>query len=156
MRIYNLNVNNNSVPHANLQNGRACLGDFIYRYIISDKFYPDCLLDCLDLSSEHAALDIANRVESAIYVWRRKSQAQKPPSTTHCRSSSRSSWEMVKDLMVDGDKREFLAERAESLLLCLKQRFPSLTQTALDTSKLQFNKVKPFFPSFFYVGKKCN
>ncbi|CAN0909601.1 Rop guanine nucleotide exchange factor 5 [Linum grandiflorum] len=122
-----------------LQNGRACLGDFIYRYMISDKFYPDCLLDCLDLSSEHVALDIANRVESAMYVWRRKAQTQKPP-VTHCRSSSRSSWEMVKDLMVDGDKREMLAERAESLLLCLKQRFPCLTQTALDTSKLQFNK----------------
>ncbi|KAA8539663.1 hypothetical protein F0562_026355 [Nyssa sinensis] len=47
---------------------------------------------------------------------------------------------MVKDLMVDGDKRELLAERAESLLLCLKQRFPGLTQTTLDTSKIQCNK----------------
>lgn len=44
--------------------------------------------------------------------------------------------------MVDGDKREMLAERAESLLLCLKQRFPSLPQTTLDTSKIQCNKVQ--------------
>ncbi|CAN1257217.1 Rop guanine nucleotide exchange factor 5 [Linum perenne] len=121
------------------KNGRACLGDFIYRYIISDKFYPDYLLDCLDLSSEHIALDIANRVESSIYVWRRRAHP-KPTAAGHHRSASRSSWEMVKDLMMDGDKREMLVERAESLLLCLKQRFPSLTQTTLDTSKLQFNK----------------
>lgn len=44
--------------------------------------------------------------------------------------------------MVDVDKRELLAERAESLLLSLKQRFPSLSQTTLDTSKIQFNKVE--------------
>ena len=44
--------------------------------------------------------------------------------------------------MVDGDKRELLAERAESLFLSLKQRFPGLTQTTLDTSKIQCNKVQ--------------
>ena len=43
--------------------------------------------------------------------------------------------------MVDGDKRELLAERAEGLLVSLKQRFPSLAQTTLDASKIQFNKV---------------
>ena len=53
----------------------------------------------------------------------------------------RSSWEMVKDLMVDSEKRELLADRAESLLLCLRQQFPGLPQTALDMSKIQHNKV---------------
>ena len=48
---------------------------------------------------------------------------------------------MVKDLVIDVDKRELLAERAESLLLCLKQRLPGLPQTTLDTSKIQYNKV---------------
>lgn len=43
--------------------------------------------------------------------------------------------------MVDGDKRELLADRAENILLSLKQRFPGLTQTTLDTSKIQCNKV---------------
>lgn len=57
------------------------------------------------------------------------------------RSTSKSSWEMVKELMVDMDKRELLADRAESLLLCLKQRFPGLPQTTLDMSKIQYNKV---------------
>ena len=127
-----------------LQNGRACLGDLIYRYITSDQFSAECLLDFLDLSSEHVALEIANRVEASIYVWRRRSHS-KPPINPN-RSTAKSSWEMVKDLMVDGDKREFLAERAESLMLCLKQRFPGLTQTALDTSKIQCNKVWIHFP----------
>ncbi|XP_019418055.1 PREDICTED: rop guanine nucleotide exchange factor 5-like isoform X1 [Lupinus angustifolius] len=120
------------------KNGRACLGDFIYRYITSDQFSPECLLDCLDLSSEHVALEIANRVEAAIHVWRRKAHSR-PPQTPN-RSTTKSSWEIVKDFMADGDKREQLAERAENILLSLKQRFPGLTQTALDTSKIQCNK----------------
>lgn len=118
--------------------GRACLGDVIYRYITSDQFSSDCLLDCLDLSSEHVALEIANRVEASIHVWHRRNHTK--PTTNPNRSAAKSSWEMVKDLMVDGDKRVLLAERAESLLLCLKQRFPGLTQTSLDTSKIHCNK----------------
>ncbi|KAM7491970.1 hypothetical protein LguiA_034891 [Lonicera macranthoides] len=120
------------------KNGRASLGDVIYRYITSEQFSSECLLDCLDLSSEHIALEIANRVEAAIYVWRRRLHSK--PVMNPNRSSAKSSWEIVKDLMVDGDKRELLAERAESLLICLKQRFPGLTQTTLDTSKIQCNK----------------
>lgn len=48
---------------------------------------------------------------------------------------------MVKELMVDAEKLELMADRAESLLLSLKQRFPGLPQTALDMSKIQYNKV---------------
>ncbi|XP_057503810.1 rop guanine nucleotide exchange factor 7-like [Actinidia eriantha] len=120
------------------KNGRASLGDLIYRYLASEQFSAECLLDCLDLSSEHQALEIANRVEASIYVWRRRTNS-KPLNSTN-RSKSKSSWEMVKDLVIDADKRELLAERAESLLLCLKQRLPGLPQTTLDTSKIQYNK----------------
>lgn len=88
------------------------MGDFIYRYMTSDKFCAETLLDSLDLSSEHVALEIANRIEASIYVWRGRSQS-----------------------------REILAQRAENVLVCLKQRFPSLTQTTLDTTKIQYNKV---------------
>jgi hypothetical protein len=121
------------------QNGKASLGDLIYRYISSDQFYPECLLDCLDLSSEHQAIELANRVEASIYIWRKRTN-YKPANSTN-RSSSKSSWELVKELMIDADKRELLADRAESLLLCLKQRFPGLPQTTLDMSKIQYNKV---------------
>ncbi|KAH7866794.1 hypothetical protein Vadar_025100 [Vaccinium darrowii] len=120
------------------KNGRASLGDLIYRYISSEQFSPECLLDCIDLSSEHHALEIANRVEASIYLWRRRTNSKTLNSTS--RSNSKSSWEMVKELVVDMDKRELLADRAESLLLCLRQRFPGLTQTTLDMSKIQCNK----------------
>ncbi|GKA20041.1 Rop guanine nucleotide exchange factor 3-like protein [Tanacetum coccineum] len=49
------------------------------------------------------------------------------------------SWEEVKEHM-EGDKNVVLAERAEILLFSLKQRFPELAQTTLDTSKIQYNK----------------
>lgn len=120
------------------KNGRACLGDVIYRYITSEHFSSECLLDCLDMSSEHCVLEIANRVEASIYVWRRRLHSKTSAHPT--RSAAKSSWEIVKDLMVDGDKRILLAERAEDLLLCLKQRFPGLAQTTLDAMKIQFNK----------------
>ncbi|XP_023549947.1 rop guanine nucleotide exchange factor 5-like [Cucurbita pepo subsp. pepo] len=140
--INNIALNDMEVPESYLEtlpkNGRACLGDVIYRYITSEHFSSEYLLDCLDLSSDHVALDVANRVEAAIYVWRRRAHSK--PQLNPTRSSARSSWEMVKDLMIDGDKREFLAERAEGFLHSLKQRFPTLTQTTLDTSKIQFNK----------------
>ncbi|CAL4953657.1 unnamed protein product [Urochloa decumbens] len=121
------------------KNGRATLGDIMYRYITSDQFSPECLLDCLDLSTEYQALEIANRVEASVYVWRRRFAA-KPVNGLGRSSSARSSWGMVKDMMVDPEKRELLADRAEGLLICLKQRFPGLTQTSLDMSKIQYNK----------------
>lgn len=117
------------------------MGDFIYRYITSNQFSQEYLFDCLDISSEHVALEIANRVEAAIYVWRRRVHTRFLPSPKPNRSTPKSSWEIVKDFMVDGDKRELLADRAESILVSLKQRFPGLSQTTLDTSKIQCNKV---------------
>ncbi|XP_019450275.1 PREDICTED: rop guanine nucleotide exchange factor 7-like isoform X2 [Lupinus angustifolius] len=121
------------------QNARTSLGDVIYRYITSDHFSPECLLACLDLTSEHQAIEIANRAEASMYIWRKKTTSNSKPASVTAKSSSRSSWEMVKDLMVD-DKSELLSERAESLLISLKQRFPGLPQTALDMSKIQYNK----------------
>ena len=126
------------------------MGDLIYRYISSDQFYPDCLHDSLDLSSEHQAIEIANRVEASIFVFRKRTNSK--PATNTTRSNSKSSWDMVKELMVDAEKWELLAERAESLLLSLKQRFPGLPQTTLDMSKIQYNKVLIFS---FTVRKMC-
>ncbi|KAK7305816.1 hypothetical protein VNO77_43728 [Canavalia gladiata] len=142
MAINSIALAEMEVPESYLEvlpkNGRTCLGDFVYRYITSDQFSPECLLDCLDISSEHVALEIANRVEAAIYVWRRRAHSRSSPNPN--RSTTKSSWEMVKDFMIDGDKRELLADRAETILVSLKQRFPGLSQTTLDTSKIQCNK----------------
>lgn len=122
------------------QSGRASLGEAIYRYISSEEFSPVCLLECLDMSSEHQAIEIANRVEAAMYAWR-KGTTSKPTNHNSSRSTSKSSWEMLKELVIDADKTQLFAERAESLLFCLKQQFPNLPQTSLDMSKIQFNKV---------------
>lgn len=127
------------MPQTWFQNGKASLGDLIYRYISSDQFSPECLFDCLDISSEHQAIELANRVEASIYVWRKRTSAK--PANNATRSASKSSWELVKELVMDAEKRELLADRAESLLLCLKQWFPGLPQTTLDMSKIQYNKV---------------
>ncbi|XP_038875284.1 rop guanine nucleotide exchange factor 3-like [Benincasa hispida] len=116
------------------KSGKASIGDTIYRYMYSaDKFSPEHLLDCLNIGSEHDALELADRIEASMYTWRRKA----------CLSHSKSSWELVKDLMAEtdrSDKNTILAERAETLLLSLKQRFPELSQTTLDTSKIQYNR----------------
>ncbi|RLM73707.1 rop guanine nucleotide exchange factor 3 [Panicum miliaceum] len=110
--------------------GRASVGDLIYRHMsFPGKFAPDYLLDCLEISSEHEALEAADRVEAAMHVWRRKAS----------QSHSRSPWSAIKDLM-ESDKNVMLASRAEGVLLCLKQRFPGLSQTTLDASKIQYNK----------------
>ncbi|CAL5196076.1 unnamed protein product [Lathyrus oleraceus] len=120
---------------ANLpKSGRSSLGDPIYRYMHStDKFSPGNLLDCLKISTEHEALELADRVESSMYTWRRKA----------CLSHSKSSWNKVKAHMADtdqNDKNYVLAERAETLLFFLKQRYPELSQTSLDTCKIQYNQ----------------
>ncbi|TXG62879.1 hypothetical protein EZV62_009873 [Acer yangbiense] len=116
------------------KSGKACLGDTIYRYLYcTDEFSPDHLLDCLNIASEHEALELADQVEASMYTWRRKA----------CMNNSKTSWGMVKDLMSDtdrSDKNHILAERADTLLFCLKQRYPELSQTSLDTCKIQYNR----------------
>ncbi|KAE8703692.1 Rop guanine nucleotide exchange factor 2 [Hibiscus syriacus] len=116
------------------KSGRASIGDAFYRFMYSaEKFSPEYLLDCLNIASEHEALELADRVEASMYTWRRKA----------CMSHSKSSWSMMKDLMSDvdrSDKNHILAERAERLLFALKQRYPELSQTSLDTCKIQYNR----------------
>ncbi|KNA13887.1 hypothetical protein SOVF_112490 [Spinacia oleracea] len=119
------------------KNGKDCLGEIIYRYVTAELFTPECLLDCLDLSSEHHILEVANRIEASVHVWRLKDQKR---LAGHSRSK-RATWGgKVKGLVTDNDKNQILARRAETLLRCLKLRFPVLPQTALDMSKIQFNK----------------
>ncbi|KAL4569661.1 hypothetical protein LXL04_025303 [Taraxacum kok-saghyz] len=123
------------IPSAYLEtlpkNGKECLGEIIYRYITADKFSPECLLDCLDLSSEHHTLEVANRIEAAIHVWKLKDYKKHP----------KSKWgRKVKGLVGDNDKNNSLAQRAETLLHSLRRRFPGLPQTSLDMTKIQYNR----------------
>ncbi|CAK9236053.1 unnamed protein product [Sphagnum troendelagicum] len=116
------------------KNGKASLGDTLYKGLSSENFSAAQFLSTLDLSSEHGQLEIADRLETALLIWQRKIQ------TKQSNPASKSSWGIMKDFVADENKREQIADRAESLLLCLKQRFPGLTQTALDMNKIQYNR----------------
>ncbi|KAK9271442.1 hypothetical protein L1049_027033 [Liquidambar formosana] len=127
------NVYLDSLP----KSGKACLGEIIYRYITADQFSPECLLDYLDLSSEYTTLEIANRIEAAVHIWKQKYLKS---HLTHTKAR-RSSWGgKVKGLVGDTEASKLLTQRAETLLQNLRLRFPGLPQTALDMSKIQYNK----------------
>lgn len=81
----------------------------------------------MDLSTEHKVLDLKNRIEASIEIWKRKMHQK----------DGRSSWSSGVSL----EKREIFEERAETILIILKQRFPGLPQSALDISKIQYSKV---------------
>ncbi|CAI9114142.1 OLC1v1014795C1 [Oldenlandia corymbosa var. corymbosa] len=108
------------------KNGRASLGDSIYKSITDDYFDPDYFLSSMDLSSEHKILDLKNRIEASVIIWRRKMTAK----------DGKSSWSSG----VSMEKREIFEERAETILLLLKQRFPGIPQSSLDISKIQYNR----------------
>ncbi|KAM7517327.1 hypothetical protein LguiA_006910 [Lonicera macranthoides] len=129
------------VPNAYLESlpkgGKTCLGDTLYRYITADQFSPECLLDYLEMSSEYTTLDIANRIEAAVHIWRHRYFKR---HLTRAKSGRPSWGGTVKALVGDTEKSKLLAKRAETLLQNLKLQFPGLPQTALDINKIQHNK----------------
>ncbi len=116
------------------QNGRASLGDSIYRSITVEFFDPYQLLSTMDLSSEHKILDLKNRIEASIVIWKRKMHQK----------DGKSAWGSAVSL----EKRELFEERAETILLILKQRFPGIPQSSLDISKIQYNRVQTYSAIF--------
>ncbi|XP_048227946.1 rho guanine nucleotide exchange factor 8 [Ricinus communis] len=108
------------------KNGKTSLGDSIYKSITVEYFDPEQFLSTMDLSTEHKVLDLKNRIEASIVIWQRKMNQK----------DGKSSWGSGVSL----EKRELFEERAETILLILKQRFPGLPQSALDISKIQYNK----------------
>ncbi|CAI0423144.1 unnamed protein product [Linum tenue] len=108
------------------KNGRASLGDSIYKSITVEFFDPDQFLSTMDLSSEHKILDLKNRIEASIVIWKRK-MIQK---------DGKSGWGSA----VSIEKREQFEDRAETILLIIKQRFPGIPQSSLEISKIQDNR----------------
>ncbi|GMI91372.1 ROP (rho of plants) guanine nucleotide exchange factor 1 [Hibiscus trionum] len=129
------------IPNAYLKSlpkcGKDCLGEVMYRYLTADQFSPECLLDYLDLSSEYTALEMANRVEASVHIWKHKYLKRHSLRA----KVGKSAWGgKVKGFVSDIEKTKVLAERAETLLQNLRLRFPGLRQTSLDMSKIQHNK----------------
>ncbi|KAL4296656.1 hypothetical protein GQ457_12G023110 [Hibiscus cannabinus] len=108
------------------KNGRDSLGDSIYKSITVEYFDPIQFLSAMDFSTEHKVLDLKNRIEASIVIWKRK-MVQK---------DGKPSW----GTGVSVGKRELFEERAETVLLILKQHFPGLPQSSLDISKIQENR----------------
>ncbi|OIT01636.1 PREDICTED: rho guanine nucleotide exchange factor 8-like [Nicotiana attenuata] len=108
------------------KNGRESLGDSIYKNITVEFFDPEQFLSTnMDLSTEHKVLDLKNRIEASVVIWKRKMHHK----------DGKSSWGSAVSL----EKRELFEERAETILLLLKQRFPGIPQSSLDISKIQYN-----------------
>ena len=74
----------------------------------ADKFSLEFLLDTLNISSGHDLLAMADRVETTVYVWRRKVSG----------SNNKLPWNKIKELAADGDDKEvMLANKVVDLLL---------------------------------------
>lgn len=91
----------------------------------------------MDLSSEHKILDLKNRIEASIVIWKRKMNQK----------DGKSPWGSAVSL----EKRELFEERAETILLILKHRFPGIPQSALDISKIQYNRVNEISSFIFFL-----
>lgn len=110
-----------------MKNGRASLGDVIYKNITLESFDPLHFISTLDLTTEHKIVDIKNRIEASIVIWKRKMHNK----------DAKSSWGSSVSL----EKRELFEERAETVLLLIKHKFPGMPQSSLDITKIQYNKV---------------
>jgi hypothetical protein len=109
------------------QNGKSSLGDSMYKIITDDYFNPEELLSAVDLSEEHNIVDLKNRIEASVVIWQKK--------MTH--KDSKLSWGHG----ISHEKRVTFEGRAENVLLLIKHRFPGIAQSALDISKIQYNRV---------------
>ncbi|XP_018513540.1 rop guanine nucleotide exchange factor 13-like [Brassica rapa] len=108
--------------------GRVSLGDTIYRMLTLDMFDAEQFLLEMDLTSEHKILELKNKIEASVVIWKRKI----------VQKDNKSSSPFSTNLSME--KRQLLEERAATILFLLKQVFPGISQSTLDISKIQFNK----------------
>ena len=94
-----------------------------------DMFDAEQFLLEMDLSSEHKILELKNKIEASVVIWKRKI----------VQKDNKSSSPFSTNLSME--KRQLLEERAATILFLLKQVFPGISQSTLDISKIQFNKV---------------
>lgn len=98
----------------------------------------------MDLNSEHKILDLKNKIEASIVIWRRKMNAK----------DGKSSWSSGVS-GVSLEKREIFEERAETILSIIKHQFPGIPQSHLDISKIQYNRASLNSFSFFSNLSAC-
>ncbi|CAH8313536.1 unnamed protein product [Eruca vesicaria subsp. sativa] len=110
------------------KNGKTSLGDFLYKNITDEYFDPDYFISFLELSTEYKVLDLKNRIEASMVIWKRKMNQKEKDGKSQWGSS------------VSLEKRELFEVRAETILVMLKQQFPRIPQSSLEISKVKNNK----------------
>ena len=83
----------------------------------------------MDLSTEHKVLDLKNRIEASMVIWKRKMNQKEKDGKSQWGSS------------VSLEKRELLEVRAETVLVMLKHQYPGIPQSSFEVSKIKNNKV---------------
>lgn len=115
--------------------GRQSLGEDIYQAITTENTSIEKTLVSLNLKNEHSVLDTMNRLEGAIYAWKRRISEE-----TKKRASARQPWYFSRDNGSEVGKIKAGLDRAQTLLQILKKRFPNLPQSFIDATKVQYNK----------------
>ena len=90
----------------------SSLGDALYRIIIVDYTPAENVLSLLDLSTEHNALEMENRLEAAIYSWKRRIQSRKNMLIEDGKTDVKYSWSLVKKSENELGRMELYMERA--------------------------------------------
>ena len=96
----------------------------LYKSITDEYFDPGYFLSSCDLSTKHKVLDLKNRIEASMVIWKRK-------------MNHKEQWGSFVSL----EKRELFEVRVETILAMLKQKFPKILQSSLEISKIKNNKV---------------
>ncbi|KAL6549758.1 hypothetical protein OROMI_020246 [Orobanche minor] len=124
------------VKNALPKSGKASIGDEIYRVLSAESLSAEEMISCLNLKSEHGALEAINRLEAALLSWKEKSMEQ----GNNGKSAVRTSWSFIKDSSSHLDKMEPLVKQAEVLVHRLKTKYPNIPRTFLDVTKIQYGK----------------
>ncbi|KAJ8747159.1 hypothetical protein K2173_004575 [Erythroxylum novogranatense] len=124
------------------RSGKLNLGENLYKALTAGSSTAEEMLNSLRLKSENSALEVFNKLESAMFVWKERITAQtsgRSPVRTSW-SPVRTSWSFVKDPLSEIDKSESLIDRGEALMRQLKMRYPNLSQSFFDIVKIQYGK----------------
>ncbi|KAE8691370.1 Rop guanine nucleotide exchange factor 9 [Hibiscus syriacus] len=100
--------------------------DSLPKRVLVEYFDLAQFLSTMDLSTEHRVLDLKNRIEVSMIIWKRKMHHK----------DGRLPWGSP----IISEKGELFEERVETILCLIKHCFPGLPQSALNVSKIQENK----------------
>ncbi|KAI4312936.1 hypothetical protein MLD38_037721 [Melastoma candidum] len=117
------------------KSGKASLGEDLHRALNLEPGSVDHIFKLLDLRTDHSILDCVNKLELAVFAWKRRIHEQEDGKLP-----SRTSWSFIKDPIHELEKTEALLDRAETLMRFLKANYPNLPHAFLEASKVQYGK----------------